>query len=271
VRDAEGRPEFVEVPAPTVRQALQEAAELPGYDGVAVEAPVSIAATDPYLPQQWAHPKLRISELPAMTSPAGITVAVLDTGVRSTHEDFASGQVLCLEGSNFTTDAGTTGCVDPHGHGTHVAGIIGAAAGNGLGVAGLAPGVSILPVRVLNSAGAGTSTQTAQGIVYAVDRGAKVINASLGGPYSAAYDQAVAYATSKGVLVVASAGNNRTTGTTPNSVNYPAASPGAVSVAATTPADVSAAYSYHGPPWTSPPREAASCRPTTPATAATSP
>jgi subtilisin family serine protease len=193
--------------------------------------------------------------------------------VRSTHEDFAPGQVLCRDGSNFTPDAGTTGCGDPHGHGTHVAGIIGAAAGNGRGVAGLASGVTILPVRVLDSSGAGNSRQAARASCTPPTAARRSSTHRWAGPYSAAYDQAVAYAASKGALVVASAGNNRTSGNPANSVNYPAASAGAVSVAATTntAGNVVAAYSHYGSTVDVAAPAAASCRPTTGATAATSP
>jgi subtilisin family serine protease len=152
--------------------------------------------------------------------------------------------VRCDLGADFTGE-GFGACTDRVGHGTHVAGIVGAVAGNGKGVASLAPGTSILPVRVLDSSGSGGSIAVAKGIVHAVDKGAGVINLSLGGPGgSSALDAAVRYATDRGALVVVSAGNNRQLG---NEVNYPAASPGALSVASTDQSGGSSSFSYRGP------------------------
>ena len=239
---ADGRPTYVEVTAPTVEQAVQRASQVPGADGVAVDAPMTALATDPYRSQQWSLDVLKAGSLPP-GSPSTL-VAVVDTGVRATHEDFAAGQVRCDLGADFTGE-GLGPCADRVGHGTHVAGIVGAVTGNGKGVASLAPGTSILPVRVLDSKGSGGSIAVAKGIVHAAQRGAKVINLSLGGPGgSSSLDPAVRYATEQGALVVVSAGNNRQTG---NEVNYPAASPGALSVASTDQGGSSSSFSYSGP------------------------
>ena len=242
--DVEGRPTYVEVTAPTVEQAVQRAARMPGSDGVAVDSPMTAMSSDPFRSQQWSLDVLKVGSLPTPTDRASHLVAVVDSGVRATHEDFAAGQVRCDLGADFTGE-GLGPCVDRVGHGTHVAGIVGAVAGNGKGVASLAPGTSILPVRVLDSTGSGGSIAVARGIVHAVDRGAKVINLSLGGPDgSSELDAAVRYATDQGALVVVSAGNNRTKG---NQVNYPAASPGALSVASTDRGGASSSFSYSGP------------------------
>ena len=213
VLGVDGRPTFVEVSAPTVEQAVQRAARLPGSDGVAIDAPMTaLASDDPYRAHQWSLDVLKADSLPA-GSPSSL-VAVVDSGVRATHEDFAPGQVRCDLGADFTREA-LGACTDRVGHGTHVAGIVGAIANN------------------------------AKGIVHAADRGARVINLSLGGPGGdSALDAAVQYATGRGSLVVVSAGNNRDKG---NEVNYPAASPGALSVASTDPGGTSSSFSYSGP------------------------
>ncbi len=245
LRDRDGRPTFVPVSAPTLAEAKAEAARVPGVDDVIVDAPAMVTATpDPYRTNQWGNDVLQTGRLPAVDTSSQI-VAVVDTGVLATHEDFAPGQVLCDRGADFTGDGlSTDGCTDPNGHGTHVAGTVGAVAGNGVGVEGVAQGVRILPVRVLGAGGGGSAIGVASGIVHAVDQGATVINLSLGGPYSDAYDQAVAYARSKDVVVVAAAGNNRLT---TNATLWPAASPGAVSVAALQRHDASASFSNSNP------------------------
>src|SRR6185295_182926 len=110
--------------------------------------------------------------------------------------------------------------VDPNGHGTHVAGIIAAAAGNGEGIAGVAPGARVLPIRVLGANGSGYLSDVANGIVYAAEHGADVINLSIGATSSLdAMTNAIAYARSQGVVVVAAAGNLRGSG---SPVSYPA-------------------------------------------------
>ncbi len=175
------------------------------------------------------------------TTGKGITVAVVDTGVDATNPDL-SGQVL--NGKSFLTGASGASALNPKvdtcGHGTHVSGTIAALANNGIGVAGAAPGVKILPVKVMNSAlqCSGYSSDVANGIKWAADNGAKVINLSLGGTGDdRAQDLAITYARSKGVVVVAAAGNNHGPAKTcggpgTNAVSYPGASPGVIAVGA---------------------------------------
>ena len=109
---------------------------------------------------------------------------------------------------------------------------------NGIGVAGLAPDVQILPVKVLGDNGSGSSLGVANGINWAATHGANIISMSLGGGYSAAMAVQVAYAQSLGVVVVAAAGNSRQAG---SPTSYPAALPGVVGVAAT---DSNNTYAY---------------------------
>lgn len=172
-----------------------------------------------------------------------VRVAVLDTGVHATHED--------LNGPGVSTGAVVPGAdevgsgdgtTDPHGHGTHVAGILGAR-DNDLGGIGGAPDVEIYPIRVLNSCGSGSYASVINGIDDAIAAGAKVISMSLGGgsPSSGLAD-AVGRAQTAGIVVVAAAGNNGTT-----APSYPAAITGVISVAATVQFGTAlAAYSQRG-------------------------
>lgn len=168
---------------------------------------------------------------------AGARVAVLDTGVDCGHEDLAAG---CVYGANFVTSALP---FDDHGHGTHVAGTIGARA-NGVGVIGVAPEATVYAVKVLSASGSGSWSGIAAGIDWAVANGMDVINMSLGGSsFSQAVADAVAAAQAAGVLVVAAAGNSGCC----NTVGYPAKLPGAMAVAAVDAFDVRASFSSTGP------------------------
>ena len=133
-----------------------------------------------------------------------LIVAVLDTGVDLTHPEFAG---RLLPGYDFVNDDADP--TDDNGHGTHVAGIIAAAINNGAGMAGMAGNVKILPVKVLNASNTGWWSDVAQGITWAVDQGAKVLNLSLTGTTdSASLRDAIDYANSRGAMVVVAAGNN---------------------------------------------------------------
>jgi hypothetical protein len=120
---------------------------------------------------------------PFATLPAqaqGVTVAVVDTGVDLTHPEFAGRMLTGACFSSTTCPTAVRTGDDDHNHGSHVAGII-AAANNGVGVTGVAPAARILPVKVLAASGSGTTTTIAQGVDFARQRGARVINMSLGG------------------------------------------------------------------------------------------
>jgi subtilisin len=155
----------------------------------------------------------------------GVVVAVLDTGVDYNHQDLKNniwtnskeiggngidddgdGYVDDVYGWNFADNNNNT--TDTYGHGTHVAGTI-AGENNNFGVTGIAYDAKIMPVKVLGNDGSGTYSAIAQGIRYAVDRGANVINLSLGGDYpNSTLESAIEYADSKNVTVVMAAGNN---------------------------------------------------------------
>ncbi len=153
----------------------------------------------------------------------GVTVAVVDSGIDLNHPDLVSslyvnpgeipGNNIDDDGNGYVDDVHGYDFVDSdsrpqdtNGHGTNVAGII-AAANNSIGATGVAPDAKILPVRVLDTSGAGSSIDVAAGIRYAADMGAQIINLSLGGGYSRAIEQAIDYAGRLGSLVIAAAGN----------------------------------------------------------------
>ena len=160
-------------------------------------------------------------------------VAVVDTGIDYTHPDLSSlllrdanGQVVGYNALDRSTNA-----VDDNGHGTHCAGIAAGIANNGVGIMGMAPNCSILPVRVLAGPGSGSLMSVATGICWAADHGADVLSLSLGGAGTMpALADAVAYAQKKNCVVVAAMGNS---GHEQNPISYPASYPGVVSVAAT--------------------------------------
>ena len=192
-------------------------------------APRALAApdpkpNDPLLADQWALAQIRADQAWALTRGAGAVIAVIDSGVDRRHPDLAPN---VLPGISFDTEAGCQrGCSDGSpavpegqeevdGHGTHVAGIAAAVANNRTGIAGVAPGARILPVRVESP------EDVVAGIRWAADHGASVINLSLGigagaegvlvpgsGLVLRGLEDAVAHAHRKGVVVVAAAGNS---------------------------------------------------------------
>ena len=175
----------------------------------------------------------------------GAMLAVVDTGVQADHEDLV-GRVRTDLGASclHSLPCATGPAADDDGHGTHVGGIAGAETNNGIGVAGVAFSSPILPVKVLDATGTGSEADVANGIVWAAQKGAKVINLSLGGDYSQTVCDAVSSAERNyGALVVAAAGNEAQS--TPEA---PAACAGAIGVAATDSTDAPASFSNYGSP-----------------------
>jgi type VII secretion-associated serine protease mycosin len=202
---------------------------------------------DPYYPDQWAlaHIGAPCAWARTIGSP-DVTVAVVDSGVDMGHPDLVDR--LRDDGRDFVD--GDDDPSDENGHGTNVAGIIAATIDNGEGGAGMAPGIKILPVRVMNARGAGSDRSIARGIRYAADKGAQVINLSLGATLTIDADtvselvtSAIRYAQDKGALVIVAAGNDFL----PLENAIVGENPDVLVVAATDQNDVKADFSNSGP------------------------
>src|SRR3989344_353521 len=193
------------------------------------------------------------------TSSASVVVAVVDTGIDRNHEDLQGNMWVNTREvpSNGVDDDGNgyvddyygydfynrdNDPIDDHGHGTHVAGTIGAVGNNGKGVVGVNWNSGIMAVKFLHGGGSGYTSDGATSIIYAADNGARVINNSWGGPVSQVVHDAVEYAHSKGVVIVAAAGNdNSEVGSF-----SPASEEKAITVAATDSNDQKASFSNYG-------------------------
>jgi subtilisin family serine protease len=204
-------------------------------------SPTASGPNDPLLDRQWGLSQIKAAGAWNRGAlGAGTTIAIVDTGVDLNHPDLKD---KLLPGVDMVTDETCTpGAQDLNGHGTHVAGIAAASTNNGIGVAGTAPSASILPVRVLDSTGSGTGEDISNGIKWAADHGAQVINLSLGNDVPlldlTGIGPAVDYAWSHGAVIVAAAGNS-----TLPLCGYPAASAHAICVAATDSSGFPASYS----------------------------
>jgi subtilisin family serine protease len=158
---------------------------------------------DPRYAEQWALPVVGLPEAWAGLPSRTVVVAVVDSGVCANHPDL---QGRIRAGYDFVDNDNDP--ADVFGHGCGVAGVIAANANNGMGIAGVAPNVQIMPLRVLDANGLGNYSNIAAAIAYAVDNGANIINLSLAGSSSSSIiEAAVNYATQRGVIVIAAAGN----------------------------------------------------------------
>ena len=210
-----------------------------GITASPVYLPAPLEVNDPYLKYQWNLPAIQAAAAWDVSTGEGITVAIIDTGIDFRAPDLANTQHL--PGFDFANnDADPT---DDQGHGTHVAGTVAQSTNNGTGVAGVAFNARLLPIKVLGSDGQGSYEAIIQGLYYAVDQGAKVINMSLAGKAgSQSLQEAVAFAHSKGVVVVAAAGNSN------SSIEFPAAyDESVIAVGATNFSNVRSPYSNFGP------------------------
>ena len=217
-------------------------------------APASAATNDPLYAKQYGPQQVRAEQAWATSTGAGTVIAVIDSGVDLGHQDLAG---KLVPGATFVDCASSCGNGDwkgPDGvgqpadnHGTHVAGIAAAATNNGIGIAGVAPDAKVMPVKVLED-GSGSFEDIASGIRFAADNGADVINMSLGGTqgYQALVitgvitdvQDAIDYAVSKGVAVIAAAGNDSVP-----LCNTPGFDEGVVCVVATDKRELRSAYS----------------------------
>ncbi|MEJ7793924.1 MAG: S8 family peptidase [Nocardioides sp.] len=224
---------------------------------VATANPAVAATNDPLRSQQWGLDQILAEQAWPTSTGAGTVVAVVDSGVDLAHPDLqgqlvagvttvdcGQGRETCGNGSWIGMDGEAQ---DPDTHGTHVSGIVAAATNNGIGVAGVAPDTKVMPIKSLED-GSGSFEEIAVGIRYAADHGANVINLSLGAIPGAqaltitglesSVTEAIAYATAKGVLVVAAAGNEAFP-----VCDTPSFEPGALCVTATDRNELSPWYS----------------------------
>ena len=193
--------------------------------------------SDPGYASQWALPKIGWDSVYGSAIAGSATVAVLDTGVDASQPDLAG---KLVGGTSLVGSASTS---DPNGHGTAMAGIVAAAADNGIGIAGVGyDGVSIMPVSVLGADGTGRDSDVIEGLVWATDHGADVaLMAFSASGYSAALQAAVDYAWSHGVVLVAATGNDGS-----SSAAFPAGDRGVVGVSNTDQSDALNASSNYG-------------------------
>ncbi|MEP7103309.1 MAG: PA14 domain-containing protein [Candidatus Dojkabacteria bacterium] len=213
------------------------AAQEPDYYAAALSTP-----NDPSYSEQWALSTMNVQSVwDSMTteqSQLEVKVAVIDSGVCANHPDL---QGKIIDGKNFIDNSSNVN--DDLGHGCSVAGIIAANINNNIGIAGIAPNVKIMPLKVLDSQGLGSYSNVAAAIVYAADHEAKVINLSLGGSNtSTLLENAVNYAKSKNVIVVAAAGNTGQEG-----VLYPAAYENSIAVGSIDQSLQRSSFSTYGP------------------------
>ena len=229
----------VTVPEGDGAEVRQELLAQPNVEFVEIDRVAHAAWTpnDPRMAQQWALATIGAPAAWDTTRGSGVTIAVVDTGVSYIHPDLTGKVDLGYDYVDNDADP-----MDEQGHGTHVAGIAAGITDNGTGIAGAAPNARVLAVRVLDQDGAGYYSWIASGITYAADHGAKVINLSLGGNEgSAALDQAVGYAASKGAVVTCASGNDGVA-----NVGYPAHYEGCTSVGSSTTDDQRSSFSNYG-------------------------
>ncbi|MGI6450102.1 MAG: S8 family serine peptidase [Desulfitobacteriia bacterium] len=228
------------------------------------EAGGEITITDPEYTLQWALRRIRADQAWAEGATGkGVIIAVVDTGVDLDHPDLVDDTLhrsSLIQGYNAFTRSSLPGAdQDDNGHGTSVAGAI-AALNNDEGIVGVAYEAMIMPIKAMDHTGEGEDSIIADGIIWAVDHGAKIINLSIGSDTQAkVLDDALEYAADQGCLLVAASGNKEgnteindnagrgEAGTGPNSVAYPGAHPAVMAVSAVDMHDTAAPFALTGP------------------------
>lgn len=220
---------------------------LPPLSGAESSNPTfALQAADPELSKQWHLGAAKFPDAWTRTRGKGIIVAVIDSGVDPNHPDLKANLLPLIDevvamGKHDVYQTINYDNRDSHGHGTHVCGLVGAIRDNGIGGSGGAPEVKILPVKVTPQSGDTDDATIAKGITDAVDKGARVLNLSIGGEEpSAILLEALNYGFEQGAISVIAAGNNA------GKVNYPAAYAGVIAVGATTESGEVASYSCFG-------------------------
>ncbi|MBU2592526.1 S8 family peptidase [Patescibacteria group bacterium] len=209
----------------------------PDYEAYALETP-----NDPEFSNQWGLEKINAVGAWDITHGAeNVDIAIIDTGIDGSHPDLSE-KIISSVDCRLNSSCPPTAAIDIHGHGSHVAGIASAVTNNGIGVAGTSWKGRLMNIKVLDDSGSGYYSWVADGIYWAADNGAEVINLSLGGKYSSrTLRNAVSYASRKGVVVVAAAGNQGS-----NQYSYPAYYSESIAVAATDQDDQKASFSNYG-------------------------
>ena len=229
------------VPAGMVAESIRQFEACPQVRFVEPNYQVSITdviPSDPGWSSQYGLVNIRAPQgWQYATGSSSVTIAVIDTGIDLTHPDLAAKIVNGYDVYNNDNNP-----QDDNGHGTHVAGIAAAISNNNLGVAGVSWGARLMPVKVLDAGGNGSYATVAGGILWATDHGAQVINLSLGGTSpSQLLRDAVDYAASRGVILVAASGNSNST-----AILYPARYYNVIAVAATDSSNARAWFSNFG-------------------------
>lgn len=206
--------------------------------------PIRPGTNDPFLPNQYAIPMMKVDLAWEHTEGVNdVIVAIIDTGIDYNHPEF-QGKILPDSYNSRTKTVGITAVMDDNGHGTSVAGIIAATKDNGIGIAGIAPNISLLIIKA-NADGENTFYDSAiiEGIHYATEQGANLINLSLGNyNQNALMKQAIDQAAAQGIILVGAAGND-------SSIDpvYPASYENVISVSAITATRTLASFSNFGP------------------------
>lgn len=231
------------------------------YSTGAQQSVRKLTIDDPLYSEQWGLAKINVEGAWDDTyGVSTVTIAIVDSGIDTSHVDLAenlwrnpgevAGNGLDDDSNGFIDDVsgwnfvgGNNNVSDENGHGTLTAGVAAAIGGNGVGIAGVCPQCTIMPVKVMQSSGVANYTDIANGVLYAAQKGAKVINLSLGGYANSnmlknAIDTAVYV---YGVVVVAGTGNDNL-----NQEFYPAAYENVLSVAGTANDDTKASFSNYG-------------------------